>query len=95
MSIMSAYEKSMKEGKLDKRIILQQPTPDNPDGKQFGGDGDYNAGIKNIVNEKDVNNEISLSKPKTNELKKLENRISLLEETLLLVMKQHTELMRK
>ena len=93
MSIMSAYEKLQKEGKLNKPIHLQQPTPDNPDGRAFGSNGNYNDGVKNIINEKIVNN--TNIKSETTKIKKLEKRVTLLEDTLQLIMKEHMKLMRK
>lgn len=91
MSITSAYEKMQKEGKLSKPIRLQQPTPDNPDGRAFGGSGDYNASIKNIINEKVVKNTPSLNE----EVKNLKSRIKVLEDSLEIIMEQHMKLMRK
>jgi len=95
MSVLSVYEKMQKEGKLSKPIHLQQPTPDNPDGRAFGGsdDGDYNAEIKSIVNEKVVNN--TNFQPDLNELNKLKKRVKFLEDSLKIIMEQHMELMRK
>lgn len=91
MSITSAYEKMKQEGKLNKPIILQQPTPDNPEGRAFGGTGDYEAGIKNIINEKVETQNVSSSD--LSELNKLKKRVAFLEESLELIMKQHIKLM--
>jgi len=90
MSITSAYEKLQREGKLNKPIRIQQPTPDNPHGG-MSSDGNFN--VQNIMNEK-VEKQNTIQ-PDLNELNTLKNRVTLLEETLLLIMKQHTELMRK
>ena len=38
MSVINMYEKMMKEGKLNKPIHIQQITPENPNGSQFGSD---------------------------------------------------------
>lgn len=91
MSIMSAYEKMQKEGKLNTPIKLQQPTPDNPDGRAFGGDGNYNAGIKSIINEKVEKNLPSLNE----EVKELKSRIKVLEDSLEIIMEQHIKLIGK
>ena len=93
MSVMSVYEKMIKEGKLNTPIKLEQPSPDNPSGKQFGSSGNYNAGIKNIVNEK-----IEVEKPSSSdlsELNKLKERVKFLEESLKIIMDQHIKIMNR
>ena len=91
MSITSAYEKMQREGKLSTPIKLEQPTPDNPDGKAFGSNGNYNAGIKSIINEK-----VEKKLPSLNEeVKTLKNRIKVLEDSLEIIMEQHIKLMGK
>lgn len=36
--IISAYEKMIRSGKASKPIIISQPTPENPNGRPFGGE---------------------------------------------------------
>jgi len=90
MSIMSAYEKLQKEGKLNKPIRIQQPTPDNPHGG-MSGDGDYN--VQSIMNEK-VKKQ-NKTQPDLNELNALKDRVKFLEDSLKIIMDQHMKLMRK
>jgi len=40
MSASKAYEKMLADGSANRKIVISQPTPENPTGSQFGGDAD-------------------------------------------------------
>jgi hypothetical protein len=106
MSVISAYEKMLKDGSASKPIRISQPTPDNPEGGMGGG---MNS-MKSALDESKDNDEFAyydskmkerleerISKKSSNEssvIKKLEGRIDLLEGIVAKIMKAQMELIK-
>ena len=106
MSVISAYEKMLKDGSASKPIRISQPTPDNPEGG-MGGNMDS---MKSALGESKDNDEFAyydskmkerleerISKKSSNEssvIKKLEGRIDLLEGVVAKIMKAQMELLK-
>jgi len=107
MSVISAYEKMLKDGSANVPIRINQPSPENPDGG-MGGSGvvnpalgeskdndwsDFDSKMEKYIKEK------KLKKPKksgneSSKIKKLETRIALLENVVEQIMKAQMDLLK-
>jgi hypothetical protein len=100
IKIQSIYEKMLKNPDFKKRLIIEQPTPENPSGRikdEYG----------NVLNEResDAMKELDRrmmerqkrqqSSDELNEIEKLKKRVKTLEEALIMVMDSHKKLMKK
>lgn len=56
--IISAYERMLQSGKANEKIIISQPTPDNPSGKAFGGGG-FDDPLKVATGEEPIGKKIN------------------------------------
>lgn len=88
MSVINMYKKMIEEGKLNKPIHIQQMTPDNPNGSEFGSEfGSKN--IDNLYKNEDVET------PPLNEINKLKNRIDFLEKSVKNIMDMQIKILKR
>jgi len=98
--IQSIYEKMLKNPEFKKKLIIEQPTPENPNGRikdEYGND--LTSKEKLAMDELD-RRMIERQKRQqffneSNEIEKLKKRIDSLEEALTIVMKSNEKIIKR